>query len=300
MKKSGLKVNSWFEYGWTLDTDTRNFGDLLLRESASKLFNFKKLAGSTFVSGFFGGSVLNPYFVDLVNSKIEAHNSFFWGCGISDQNSLPILNSRNKIFGLRGRVSEALVDHSVAIGDPGLLASLALGVWPKKKGNQIVFISHYHDKFVFKDDRVKNVSVIVPPYISSKHLVSEIASSKFVFTGSLHVAICAYALGVPFGLYANGYIDNEVKFHDFASMTKLQISFFDSLDKAITHYFDSGNFKCGPTNSDAKKLLEVVRPYLNLKGKMMIWLWPFFLRMRSTYSEKRNHELLEDLREFKL
>ncbi len=289
------KLNSWLEFGWTLDTDSRNFGDLLLRESAGILLDFHKITGNSLSGGFFGGSVLNPYFVDLVNSKILSSDSIFWGCGISNQNSIPILNSRNKIFGVRGKISESVINHAEAIGDPGLLAPLALCVWPKKQGHQVIFIPHYNDDFIFTDDRVAVLSVRVPLRSSSKILLKEIARAKFVLTGSLHVAICAFVLGTPFGLYSNGYIDNEIKFHDFASMNELEIAFFDNIDEAVEQYFNSGNFNCRPSYSDAKKLLEVVRPFISMKGRSLIILWPLFLSMRNRYVKKKNRVLLKDL-----
>jgi hypothetical protein len=49
----------------------------MLRESASILFSFRKLENSGLLGGFFGGSVLNPYFVDLVGSKFDSAFSFF-------------------------------------------------------------------------------------------------------------------------------------------------------------------------------------------------------------------------------
>lgn len=69
---------------WTADCDTRNFGDLLLREAASGLFSRQRLIEAGYAAALFGGSCLDEYWMNVVRNHFPNSKVLFWGAGIRE------------------------------------------------------------------------------------------------------------------------------------------------------------------------------------------------------------------------
>lgn len=214
----GLKM---IELGFSLNNEMRNWGDLVLRESAGKLVDFGLLS-QKYSGGAFGGSILSKEWFE--NFEAIGVPLFLYGCGVRSEEPL-VLPDNVKLYGVRGRFSESVLGIK-AIGDPGIFAPLALGIEPNNDTKRkYLFVPHKNDKTIYSPDGFEKLSPLIPVSTNSASLVNEIANSDFVLTGSLHVGIVSFALGVPFSFFQHEYLDIPIKFHDFADFYDLPVMF---------------------------------------------------------------------------
>jgi hypothetical protein len=176
--------------------------------------------------GAFGGSILSKEWFDYFQA-IDGP-VLLYGCGVRTEDSLVIPNNVN-LFGVRGRFSESVLGVK-SIGDPGILAPLAFGIDPNPDARmKFLFVPHKNDKTTYLPDGFEKINPLIPSYTNSELLVKQIANSDFILTGSLHVGIVSFALGVPFCFFQDEYLDIPIKFQDFADFYNLPILFASCL-----------------------------------------------------------------------
>lgn len=222
----------WHQEGWTLNSDERNFGDLLLFESAEKLFDFEALNNSGYSTGLFGGSVLSTESINRLLDKHQDQNIFMWGTGIRSLDDNFEVPDKVHLYGLRGKLSKLKIGKSTAIGDPGLIAPLILGVYPKKVSGGLLFAPHILDDSVEKEG-MNYLDLRVKRHETSRDILEKLSEASFVLTGSLHVGVACFVLGTPFCFYADKYVDCEVKFHDFGLNHFKNVTFVQNFEDGL-------------------------------------------------------------------
>jgi hypothetical protein len=257
--------SSWIEMGWRLDYDVRNFGDLLLRESAGRILDPRKLNSSGFTSGMFGGSCLSQEWFDLVEWKFKESKVLFWGCGIRDSQNVLNKPENLEILGLRGfRSLETFPDLQV-IGDPGLLAPFLFGVHSsrtKVRKPLLLFIPHFNDETNVDFNVEFNLETTKIPFPgSSVDLVKTISQADFVLTGSLHVGVVCYSLGIPFAFYEDGYVDSLIKYGDFASVFNVNANLVKNFSQGISTFL-MGSAWHQLDKDVVERIIEPVEKYL--------------------------------------
>jgi hypothetical protein len=250
------------EIGFSLNHELRNWGDLLLRESAGKLFDFG-LISQQYSGGAFGGSILSKEWFE--NFQSIGAPLLLYGCGVRSTESL-VIPDNVKLYGVRGRLSESVLGVK-AIGDPGIFAPLALGIEPNNDSNGgYLFVPHKNDRSIYSPNGFEKSNPLIPVSTNSASLVNKIANSSFVLTGSLHVGIVAFALGVPFCFFQDEYLDIPLKFHDFADFYNLPITFAPNPITGIDFFLDNRNTWGSLQNHHFDLLLSPVSEFLNRFG----------------------------------
>lgn len=256
---SGQFLN-WVELAWSLDKDHRNFGDLLLRESAGQIFSFSKLIGHGFSGAMFGGSCLSQDWFNLFNHNFRNSKVLLWGCGIRDNHPIDPSSTAVQIAGVRGELSQAHIENSFAIGDPGLIAPLALNIKFQTKESLLNYnFPHFSTSLnhvISHQDSENIINPQIPIGKSTRETLKKIANADFVFTGTLHGAVAAYALGTPFWFSVDLDSSAITKYEDFLSMLGIPfepvadieegkakyISYYDEINpievKTFTKLFD--------------------------------------------------------------
>ena len=276
------------ELGFSLNHDLRNWGDLVLRESAGKLFDFG-LISQKYSGGAFGGSILSNEWLE--NFQAIGTPLLLYGCGVRSEESL-VLPDNVKLLGVRGRFSESVLGEK-AIGDPGIFAPLALGIEPNNDTKRkYLFVPHKNDRTIYSADGFEKINPLIPVSTNSASLVNEIADSDFVLTGSLHVGIIAFSLGVPFCFFQDEYLDIPIKFHDFADFYDLPIMFAPNQTIGIDFFLNNRNFWGSLQKHHFELLLSPVSEFLNPFGISTIERIESYLDARERAFVKKSQALL--------
>lgn len=213
----------------------QNFGDYL-----PELFAFELLGPAKIEADVYRlvGSVIEDSWVrwDLTRANGSARGIIaFWMCGARRENPLkPETQALCRFFGVRGPLTrDALgLPTDTALGDPGLLAPLLhTPLASRRTINKTICIPHIYDP-KSRDEllAISGTDELVHPEIDGteaglRAILNEIASAKFVLSGSLHGAIIACAYGVPFAFWNTGHIDSPFKWKDFAGSIGIAAQF---------------------------------------------------------------------------
>jgi hypothetical protein len=230
------------ELGWSLESPLVNWGDLLVREVASKFFNTEQIR-KDFSGAIFGGSVLSTeWFSDTLRS-CPSGNILLASCGSRDASRIIKKPSRLNVIGVRGKLTrETFREQFEAVGDPGMLSPILLKTLPvMRRGFTVLFIPHYSEKFDNLGPEYERIETLRPRGESSKVLLKKISKANFVIAGSLHAGICALALGTPFCFYSKSTSEDAFKYLDFASLFEITPKFCTSLIEGVDWYL--GNFE---------------------------------------------------------
>jgi hypothetical protein len=250
------------ELGFSLNDELRNWGDLVLRESAEKLLDCE-LISQKYTGAAFGGSILSQNWFDSFQTL--GTPILLYGCGIRSEETLQ-LPSNVEILGVRGKFSESILGV-MAIGDPGVFAPLSLGIDPiYDTQGKYLFVPHKNDRTIHEPKDFKKLNPLIPVSTNSASLVSEIAKSNFVLTGSLHVGIVSFALGVPFCFFQDEYLDIPIKFHDFADFYDLPVMFSPNPTIGIDFFLSNRNNWGSLQKHHFDQLLSPVAEFLNPFG----------------------------------
>jgi len=277
------------ELGFSLNNELRNWGDLLLRESAGKLLDFELLS-QKYSGGAFGGSILSQkWFEDF---QAIGAPLLLYGCGVRSEESL-VLPKNIDLYGVRGKFSESVLGVR-AIGDPGVLAPLTLGIDPNYGSTtKYLFVPHKNDKSTYSLNSFEKLSPLVPVSTNSASLVNEIARSNFVLTGSLHVGIVSFALGVPFCFFQDEYLDVPIKFHDFADFYDLPIMFAPNPTIGIDFFLSNRNMWGSLQTNHFDQLLSPIAESLNPFGISISERFESYLDTRESVFVKKSQALLK-------
>jgi len=277
------------ELGFSLNNELRNWGDLVLQESAGKLLDFE-LISQKYSGGAFGGSILSQNWFDSFQTL--GSPILLYGCGVRSEETLQ-LPSNIEILGVRGKFSESILGVK-AIGDPGVFAPLSLGVNPIYDAQgKYLFVPHKNDETIYQPNDFEKLSPLIPVSTNSASLISKIARSNFVLTGSLHVGIVSFALGVPFCFFQDEYLDIPIKFHDFADFYDLPIMFSANPIIGIDFFLNNRNNWGSLQKHHFDQLLRPVAEFLNPFGISIAERIETFLDAREGVFEKKTQTLLK-------
>ena len=277
------------ELGFSLNNELRNWGDLVLRESAGKILDFE-LISQKYSGGAFGGSILSQNWFD--SFKTLGAPLLLYGCGVRSWETL-LLPNNIEILGVRGKFSESVLGVK-AIGDPACFAPLSLGIDPiNDSQRKYLFVPHKNDRTIYLPNDFEKLSPLIPVSTNSASLVSEIARSDFVLTGSLHVGIVSFALGVPFCFFQDEYLDIPIKFHDFADFYDLPIMFSPNPTIGIDFFLNNRNNWGSLQKHHFDQLLSPISEFLNPFGISIGERIESYLDARECAFEKKTQALLK-------
>lgn len=278
----------FMELGYSLNDQSRNFGDLLLRESAGAILDFK-LVAKKYSGGSFGGSLLSQdWFKNFGNLRSD-RQFLLYGCGVRSAERIDqLLPESVDLLGVRGNHSQVATGVN-AIGDPGILAPLTLKLAPNvDRPGQFLLIPHKNDPSSYSPPGFMRMSPMLMRGTSSLEFSRLIAASDFVLTGSLHVGILAFALGTPFCFFKDEYLDVPIKFNDFADFYKLPITFASSADVGIEFFLENQNQWGDLGYSHFESLMNPLSGLLNLDGQMLLQkVQAYLVKREAAFNLKR-------------
>lgn len=244
-------------YWWRLDGDRSgngNFGDEITKEIIETAFHRRtEWAPAEHCQIIGAGSI-----IELVTESKGGNRPYLWGSGFIRKGTLTVSSADYEIIGIRGRASKKRITDGpagIALGDPGLLASLLLKEIPKKQYT-LGILPHYVDldnAFVHECKDNPYVRIIDPtrPCVT---VIEEISKCDAILSSSLHGLIVADSLAVP-NLHlklSNWLMGGAYKFNDYYSIysgaRRQQVTpetFQNSTRHAIEEYI-LNNYKAVP------------------------------------------------------
>jgi hypothetical protein len=283
--------SNFAELGFSLLKRKSNFGDLLLREAAEQLFDLPKIRRN-FAGAIFGGSVISEHYMGMAESLKADGNLLMHACGVrsADFDAQKVSN-RVTLAGVRGPISQATTGVT-AVGDPGLIAPLALGVWPSvSTAGKHLLIPHFKDESATAPEPLQHRTVDVKRGKSSKNLIAEIAQADFVLAGAMHAGIIAYALGTPFSFYKNEFLDVPMKYQDFSDFYQIPFAFSGNFEQGVNHYLRNEKSYREIDPSSILCLIEPMADYLHPQITNVTDQLSDFLAVRSVVSSVKTRRL---------
>lgn len=239
---------------WTSGLRYRNFGDAWLevvarevsKESIEDSFGYDVLIG--------GGSILSDYWLGRLADDLIAGGTHVLGRALMIGPGLPraeALADKARYLGDGGVVdvmwvrgpltSEALSGLGLRfdpIGDPVEMWSLIRPRPPESPAGvrrDLLVIPHALIALDWINNHRRHPCFTSPwvEELDVAPLIRQIASSDFVATGSLHVAICAYMHGVPFAFIRNLFPATELlfKYEDWCASAGIPFMVAESIDE---------------------------------------------------------------------
>ena len=253
------------EIYWNTQIGPNNFGDeintFLWHEIAPYLY---EVLPQAYFSGI--GTILN----DLIMPQDEQIVIIGSGIGYGPPPKDFYSSNRWKVVFVRGPLTASIlkIEKSCAISDPALLIKKLADVQnlQAEKINassqmNCIFIPH-HDtmRFSFFWEEVCNRAGIelVSPLDNPKNIFLKILSSQLVCTESLHGAICADALGVPWIPIVTQRNVNSFKWWDYCASVQLEynpmyIEYESTYDKIRNYIMQKKHSNYALTQEDVQK-----------------------------------------------
>lgn len=206
-------------YWWQYEPPhKKNFGDEITPYLINKLWNRRCIWTPPDKCELVGAGSL----IEILQRNSKGNHIKVWGSGFI-QAGPPNSHSNLEFYAVRGRLSRERVkfDEKIALGDPGLLLSIAnpgLSKLPKKY--RVGVIPHYVDQentFIQKSKGAgfKIINVLDTPYEVAK----QINQCEIILSSSLHGLIVSESFGVPnyWVELSSKVTGNGYKFRDYGS-----------------------------------------------------------------------------------
>lgn len=240
-------------YWWRYDYPNKlNFGDEITPMLIEKIFGIPVKWESPDNCELIGAGSIIEVATELSNGK----KINVWGSGfikIGEDNTASNLN----FCAVRGKSSLSRIGtKTAALGDPGLLAPLALpSINPRNKHYKLGVVAHYADAdSPFLEPLMKNQnSILIDPLWPVEKVLHTIASCELVLSSSLHGLIISDSFKVPnyWMPFSNKLTGGDYKFNDYYSVFN---------EKA--NPLDASMIK----NLDLNNLIEQYQPKENLES----------------------------------
>lgn len=139
--------------------------------------------------------------IEVLLSTKSRNRPALWGSGLISESSGTIAAGEFEITALRGSLTRARImdlDSDVALGDPGLLAHVLLGVTPRRK-HSLGVVPHFLDAELpaVAQLRTWRGVTIIDVTKPAPAVVREIAQCHYVLSSSLHGLVVADSVGTP-------------------------------------------------------------------------------------------------------
>jgi hypothetical protein len=237
-------------YEWKSEAGLRNFGDALYSEIYSDDFlNFCR-SNEKYVF-FLIGSLICDDVLDY--AKFIDKTPVFIHCGWNGR-LLTKEKALSAIYiGYRGDETRRKLEE-LGIAVEGFLDPIyglnVLDFPIEKSTGKTFFAPHISEISILTDPTVFGCTDLLSPEIVDDYdlglLISKVKSADFVLSGSMHVAMLAHLLGIPFGLFAREetkFVDHPIKWTDWLCSFKVnreEVRFVSNLNSAQNWYLEVG------------------------------------------------------------
>lgn len=204
---------------WASSGERGNFGDELSPLLIRRLFGIKvKHSGMDAADLVATGSLL-----EWAEDRVAGMRPVVWGSGFIEDGG-PYRGRPLDVRAVRGELSlQRLPDQkrAVALGDPGLLASLAFPRSTDSRRDDIGLVPHFTDwdhpsvQEAREDPRIR----VIDPLGAPASVVDMISRCRVIVSSSLHGLVVAESYGIPsvWTRIDDGIIGGSYKFRDYYS-----------------------------------------------------------------------------------
>lgn len=204
---------------WASSGERGNFGDELSPLLIRRLFGIRvKHSGMDAADLVATGSLM-----EWAEDKVAAMRPVVWGSGFIEDGG-PYRGRPLDVRAVRGELSlQRLPDQkrAVALGDPGLLASLAFPRSTEARRGDIGLVPHFTDwdhpsvQKAREDPRIR----VIDPLGGAASVVDLISRCRVIVSSSLHGLVVAESYGIPsvWTRIDGGIIGGSYKFRDYYS-----------------------------------------------------------------------------------
>ncbi|SDY20978.1 polysaccharide pyruvyl transferase family protein [Nitrosomonas sp. Nm33] len=266
-------------YEWIPSLNYHNFGDHLSHLIGCNLYKTKawqRICSDRSKAYALLGSVLYDPIIESLLKK--GRRPVFIGCGYRGEELSPELVKQSDIYGCRGPLTKVALENAglktSVTGDPAIILPLVVQQQRINYGKKIL-IPHILDPKRKDYSPVEfGCDELLQPetrnFQDLIEIISKIVKADFVLTGAMHAAIVAYAYGVPFGFFSNGYIDCKTKWADWVE----SISLPSSSVVFQNHQVDASEwYKRNSVNMKKPKYLSILKQYSKIDSiKLGIYL----------------------------
>ena len=248
--------------------------------SCNRLFFYRpttRIFGPVSIPGPYNfGDLLSPIVVNALTNGLKrnsrnrlmsigsimhfAHDhDTIWGSGVNGKIPSDQIKARNlDIRAIRGPLSRKVLkmrglESPDVYGDPGLLLSALMPeTHPGSRGTSILLVPNYNDTQLYEIADKPVHHKLISPFGSPAAILAAILDAEIVLTSSLHILICAEALGTPVRLVLlDGHEEAIFKYEDYFEGTgRCMQPVFRSFMTAL----ESNSY--APLDFDATKLLQ--------------------------------------------
>lgn len=191
--KAPIKLFWWrnIEHGYI------NFGDEITGTIIKKIFGYRSEYATIEECELIGAGSL----LEMAERRKSDNIVKVWGSGYIEEKRTDSILDKIEFYAVRGKNSRDRVGEKnagIALGDPGLLASLVYER-AKYRTKKIGVVVHYADfdlpivKKILHDPRF----LLINPLDTPERVAQNISSCKFVFSSSLHGLIFADSFKIP-------------------------------------------------------------------------------------------------------
>ena len=232
VKKRPLRLYYWQDHA----SGIRNFGDEVTQDIIFGIFGYRSELASVDDAEVAGvGSIL-----EIIGERTSKAKLYVWGAGfIQPQDDMrPYSEDSFTVCAVRGeetlsRLGDGIDKDSIAVGDPGLMASVLYQA-PEYSLDKIGVVVHYAEVDLPVVLRLRSDPrfIVINALDSPSVVASRIASCKLVLSSSLHGLIFADSYGVPNShIYLSDRLTGgDYKFEDYYSATGRPYRFIDEDD----------------------------------------------------------------------
>jgi hypothetical protein len=203
IKKSKINLFWWRAFD---DNKERNFGDEISKDIIHKVFNLgcERVNEAEIVTSdlIATGSIIQ-LLLDNPQNATRQTPIYIWGSGMimPKQHPLSEYNISNLFFeAVRGKKTqeELALRKDIALGDPGILASLAYKK-SKKVSGRIGIIPHHAELSLSIVEKFKQDSrfFMISPIREAQEVISDITTCELILSSSLHGLIVADSFRIP-------------------------------------------------------------------------------------------------------
>ena len=231
---AGLMLNNRLCVHWfNRSHDKYNFGDVLNPVILEKL-TYIRVVSSTHVLNIMDKPVI--YFIGSILDNLNNRNAVICGAGFQKEDAR-VKARPLSVLAVRGPLSRNILLHDgidcpKVYGDPAILLPYLQNDSKRKKWD-VGIIAHYIDKKILKNTHIQESGLtykIIDICSLPCDVISEICSSKYIMSSSLHGIIVAHAYGVPatWVRFSDNIIGGDFKFRDYANSVGIsEISSYD-------------------------------------------------------------------------
>lgn len=228
---------------WKQHSKIQNFGDYIAAYLHDKIIDVSKSSfDSSVVHRSVGSVICNPVIKDDVG--LGAKNILFFGCGARGNPVSKDLLSYCNFGSVRGPLTRQLLnlEDTTKLGDSALILPAIYLPITSSDNHVTTLVTHFNESRADKELlELTGCSRVISSkcdndFSSLESLISDIVSSSFVFTSSLHGAIIARAYNVPFAYWDSGDINVPFKWKDFSLSINMNCVFHKQVSEGINWY----------------------------------------------------------------